>query len=73
MSDLIEGIRFGTLEVGRLNWACVYWHYKQCFCPIGTHVYTSFFFIHNILPLLNNNKNISRSKGEFKNNSLCTT
>ena len=28
-----------------------------------------FIFIH-IPPLLNNNKNISRSKGEFKNNSL---
>ena len=64
---------FGTWEVGRLNWAWVHSHYKQCFWPIGTHVNTSFFFIHQPPLLNNNNKNISRCKGEFKNNSLCTT
>ena len=31
------------------------------------------FFIHQPPLLNNNNKNISRCKGEFKNNSLCTT
>lgn len=35
---------FGTWEVGRLNWAWVHSHYKQCFWPIGTHVNTSFFY-----------------------------